>query len=326
MLDEVLALLRSMEDIPQPDQVLPPSSPFPQTGEESPSELGPAWLADFDALLQQSVFSDLALPIPDASEAEQLLQSLLNQEIAEANEAAVGQKPEVPAVPLEPPPLDNRLVLEPGGPDCVLENALPCESVSHSSQKSAETIDSSDTTLLRSVANCDLLESTATPLPSELDVVQLGQPYLLFGLAGSEYAVALAQVREICNPPAVTPIPRVPRWLCGVSQVRGDILSVVDLRAFLGLPPTRALTRPRLLVVHNALERFTAGLLVDGTRAICKFPDDRITPLDSPIEPLVHRYLIGQVQHASRILGVLDLERVLQSPEMRFPSPIRHGP
>jgi purine-binding chemotaxis protein CheW len=156
-----------------------------------------------------------------------------------------------------------------------------------------------------------------------------GKPYLVFSLAGADYAVDLANVREIGPPPGVTPLPHVPDWLLGVSNVRGDIVSIVDLRLFLGLPGNGArdpvaghYRRPRVLVVHSARDDLTTGLLVDGARSICRLTDDRITDVTAPVEQPVAPYLLGQADHAARPLRVLDLERLLQSPEMRPFEPI----
>jgi purine-binding chemotaxis protein CheW len=142
-------------------------------------------------------------------------------------------------------------------------------------------------------------------------------PHLQFIVAGRDYAVALTNVLEIRSPASVTPLPHVPPWLLGVSNLRGDIVSVVDLRLFLGLPLARPDRQPRLLVAHSTQEHLTTGLLVDGARAICRLTDERITEVTTPVEQSVLPYLLGQAENGSRTLRVLDLERLLQSPEMR---------
>jgi purine-binding chemotaxis protein CheW len=158
--------------------------------------------------------------------------------------------------------------------------------------------------------------------------VGAGNPYFVFTLAGADYAVALANVLEIGMPLPVAALPRVPDWLLGVSNVRGDIVSIVDLRLFFGLAAKGPRRRPRLLIVNSARNNLTIGLLVDGARAICRFTDDRVAEVTTPLggfgggppnppgEASIQPYLIGQVEHARRQLRILDLERLLQAPQM----------
>ncbi|MDH3349126.1 MAG: chemotaxis protein CheW, partial [Desulfobulbaceae bacterium] len=61
------------------------------------------------------------------------------------------------------------------------------------------------------------------------------QQFIIFTLAGTEYAVPASNVTEVGEMLQVTPLPNVPLWLKGVSNLRGDIISIVDLRSFLKL-------------------------------------------------------------------------------------------
>src|SRR5436190_369995 len=67
-----------------------------------------------------------------------------------------------------------------------------------------------------------------------------GEQFLIFTAAGTDFAAPLANIVEVGDAPLVTPLPCVPDWVLGVSNVRGDILSVLDLRTFFGLPPGAA--------------------------------------------------------------------------------------
>jgi hypothetical protein len=61
--------------------------------------------------------------------------------------------------------------------------------------------------------------------------------HVVFGLAGNTYAIPIDSVREIGRPPAMTSVPNVPDWVLGLVNVRGDIVSLVDLRDFPGGAP-----------------------------------------------------------------------------------------
>ena len=73
-----------------------------------------------------------------------------------------------------------------------------------------------------------------------------GYKYLLFTLHGRRYAVDLAQVAEIEEPPTLWPIPGVPACYPGAMNFHGSIVAVMDLAAFLGHP---AATPPEKVIV-----------------------------------------------------------------------------
>src|ERR1700730_1582918 len=72
--------------------------------------------------------------------------------------------------------------------------------------------------------------------------------YLAFGLAGETYAVQIECVAEILRPPPITEVPRAPDTILGVISVRGKLVTVVDLRRRLHLPPTAIDRKTRILL------------------------------------------------------------------------------
>jgi purine-binding chemotaxis protein CheW len=146
---------------------------------------------------------------------------------------------------------------------------------------------------------------------------------VIFALDGTTYCVSIANVSEIGIPPPVTPLPNVPAWMLGIANLRGDIISVVDLRAFLGLPPPESLRAARMMVVHTRDDELTAGLVVDDVQHIRTIVGDRFEAPSAPVEGHVATYLRGVCEHEGRLLVALDLERMLASPELRiFDSPV----
>jgi purine-binding chemotaxis protein CheW len=140
--------------------------------------------------------------------------------------------------------------------------------------------------------------------------------FVLLSIAATDYAVPETCVTELERVPAITPVPHVPAWLRGVTNLRGDILSVIDMRMFLGvdgpLPPAA-----RMLVVRLPDEEFSAGLLVDAVNRIVSLRPDDIRPPASPLEGPLIPYLRGVCTVGERLVAVLDLDRLLRSPEIR---------
>jgi purine-binding chemotaxis protein CheW len=141
--------------------------------------------------------------------------------------------------------------------------------------------------------------------------------YLLFTLHGLLYAVAVPQVLEVGRLPAITPVPNVPAWLRGVVNLRGEILSVIDVRTFLGLEEGHYTESSRMLVVKTLGEEMTTSLVVDQVKGFVQLPKTSVQTPAAPAEDKVAPYLAGVCEYADQTLAVFDLERLLRSPEVR---------
>jgi len=161
------------------------------------------------------------------------------------------------------------------------------------------------------------------------------QQYVIFKLAGAEYAAPAANIREVGEIITLTPVPNVPPWLLGVTNLRGDILSVVDLRTFLDLDqpdeveselmtPSASAGPREMLIVHLKRDPslISTGLVVDEVSDIRYLPLDRITEPAAPIEHQIAPYLQGVYDLEGRLLIMLDFERLLLSREMQQFEPI----
>ena len=140
--------------------------------------------------------------------------------------------------------------------------------------------------------------------------------YVLFSVAGAHYAVPQPHVTELDRVPAFTFVPNVPDWVRGITNRRGDILSVVDTRTLLGIERLAA-GSGRMLVVRLLDDSCSLGLLVDEVHQIVSVPPDEVRlpgpGLDGPLAP----FLAGLVELDQRTVAVLDLDRFLRSPLLR---------
>ena len=157
--------------------------------------------------------------------------------------------------------------------------------------------------------------AAVTPVrPGGLEPDQ-AERFVLFSIAAAHYAVAESFVTELDRVPAITPVPRVPAWLRGVASLRGDILSVVDLRIFLGLEPTPA--AGRMLVLRLPAEDFSLALLVDAVDGIVTFDEEAVHPPASTLEGPLAPFLSGMSVVGDQLIAVLDLDRFLRSSDIR---------
>jgi purine-binding chemotaxis protein CheW len=93
--------------------------------------------------------------------------------------------------------------------------------------------------------------------------------YLSFTSAGESYAVELRSVQEIVVPPPITFVPRAKKVILGVCSVRGQLVTVLDLRACLGFPALEVSRKRRILLGRTADDELM-GLLVDEVRQVVR--------------------------------------------------------
>lgn len=148
------------------------------------------------------------------------------------------------------------------------------------------------------------------------------EQYVIFSLAGTEYAVPIMNVTEIGYPLNVTAVPNVPDWILGVANLRGDLISMVDLRMFFGLERTTSGESTRMLVGRTFQEDLTVGLIVDRAHGIRHLPVEQMEKPTAGIDSQISPYLLGTYEHEGHLLVVLDLDRVLASSEMRQFEPL----
>jgi purine-binding chemotaxis protein CheW len=161
-------------------------------------------------------------------------------------------------------------------------------------------------------------QNTKATVPlGPLDRENQTERYVLFTLAGSRYAVPVPSILEIGRLPHITPVPNVPTWVRGVINLRGEILSVIDFRTFLGLEEAHHGEHSRMLVVKTARDEIMTSLIVDQVMGIAPLSKTRMETLAAPPGNKVMPYLQGAYEYEDQMCAVFDLERLLLSPEVR---------
>ncbi len=145
-------------------------------------------------------------------------------------------------------------------------------------------------------------------MPKELQIVGLR-------IGRETYGIPISLVREIVRVPEITPVPNSQQFFEGVINLRGKIISVVDLRKKFGensLPPDK---KNRIVVVE--LEDRTVGLIVHAASEVMKIAPSDIEPPSSVFLNAEVDYVTGVGKLKDRLVILLDLNRVLQSAELR---------
>lgn len=158
--------------------------------------------------------------------------------------------------------------------------------------------------------------------PSTASEVARPEQYLAFSLAGELYAIELLRIREIIEHVPVTRVPGMPPTVLGVINLRGRVVSVVDVAMKMGLGP-RPITQWSCFVIVETLldgERTALGLLADSVSEVLDLgPEDIAPPPSFGTRTPVH-YLRGLGRREQGFLLLLDLERLLSTEELLCPT------
>ena len=145
---------------------------------------------------------------------------------------------------------------------------------------------------------------------AEPESVPAGELHLVtFALDREEYGVPVVRVREVIRVSDITRVPQAPPHVRGVTNLRGRILPVVDLRSRLGLDAAAPTSRSRIVVVEVA-DR-VLGLLVDAVLQVTKLPVESVVPTPEEVRTAEADYLDGVARWNGRLIILLELEKAL---------------
>ena len=147
--------------------------------------------------------------------------------------------------------------------------------------------------------NADVPDSTA-----DQHILQ----FVGFRLGGKDYAFPIHQTREIVELQSITPTPEVPDHVVGVTNLRGQIIPIIDLQRV--LTPGAPATKSRQAVVVEVGGQLT-GCLVDSVTRVVRLPQNAIQTADDILDEDNARSVDGFAKHEGIILIVLDASRVI---------------
>lgn len=152
----------------------------------------------------------------------------------------------------------------------------------------------------------------ATPQP-----VSQGQ-YLTFYVAGEEYAVNILKVKEIIEFDTVTAVPNTAPWIRGVTNLRGNVVPVIDLAVKFGLPASQTSKFSCIVITEVSYngDRLTMGVMADSVSQVLDFLENEIeaTP---PFGTRVRlEFLLGMGKMGKKFCLILDIDKVLSADEI----------
>jgi purine-binding chemotaxis protein CheW len=133
----------------------------------------------------------------------------------------------------------------------------------------------------------------------------------IVGLSGEYFGVELETVREFTDLQRITPVPCCPDYIVGDMNLRGDILTVVDIRQALQMPVVGV--SPTVKVVVVPLGNALVGVLVDDVFDMLEVDPSEVSEVPIALKAINEIHVKGTVPYSGKMLVVLDLPRILSN-------------
>jgi purine-binding chemotaxis protein CheW len=130
--------------------------------------------------------------------------------------------------------------------------------------------------------------------------------YMTFSLSGRIYAFPAKQIIEIVQLPALTILEKTPDYIIGMMNLRGKIISVVDLRKFLGISQVPYSSDCQVLIIRSFDK--TIGIITDSVNDVIQFDTQNLEQLPYQSE---EKYISGIYKNLQNIVALLDLDKII---------------
>jgi len=136
---------------------------------------------------------------------------------------------------------------------------------------------------------------------------------VVFHIQDEEFGVPIEDIQEIIKVGTITPIPDTPEFIRGVINVRGDIVTTIDIKSRFAITRKKDNIARHVMITRQNDCLF--GLIVDEVTEVLRIDEKEIKPPPTMIKQIDKAYLKGIIVYEERLLILLDLARVLSEQE-----------
>jgi purine-binding chemotaxis protein CheW len=133
--------------------------------------------------------------------------------------------------------------------------------------------------------------------------------YCTFYIDGHYFGLDVLKVQEVIRSQHMTPVPLAPPEVCGLINLRGQIVTAIDLRGRLKLAPRRSNQEPVNVVVRT--DDGAVSLLVDEIGDVLEVPESVFERPPETMDPAAREMVLGAYKLPERLLLILDTERTV---------------
>jgi purine-binding chemotaxis protein CheW len=142
--------------------------------------------------------------------------------------------------------------------------------------------------------------------------------YLTFTLAEEVFALDIGKVREVLDFTGVTRVPRTPEFMCGVINLRGNVVPVVDMRRKFGMSVTEKGVNTCIIIIEVTVDYETTvlGAMADSVQEVLDLEPDQIEPPPRIGTKLNIEFIRGMGKRDEGFVMILDVDKVFSADEL----------
>lgn len=134
-----------------------------------------------------------------------------------------------------------------------------------------------------------------------------------FSLAGKDYGIDIMKVKEISKVDKFTYVPNTYPFVLGVHNLRGDIISLIDMRKMFNLPIEKEEKLLNVVIIH--VNEYMLGIVVDAINKVISVARENIQLPPSLLSDINIKYLSGVIEYNENLYLILDVDRIFPSDE-----------
>ncbi len=142
--------------------------------------------------------------------------------------------------------------------------------------------------------------------------------YLTFTLEEEEYGIGILKVKEIIGMMPITSVPRTPKFVKGVINLRGKVIPVIDLRSKFQMESISYTERTCIIVVEIDSQNDTVliGIVVDAVSEVLNIQEEDIEETPAFGTSLNTEYILGMAKMEGKVKILLNIDKVLSTDEI----------
>lgn len=133
--------------------------------------------------------------------------------------------------------------------------------------------------------------------------------FVIFELENEEYGIDILRVKEIKEMMNITRVPKAASYVCGVINLRGEVIPVVDLRRKFNLTEGERNSNTRIIIV--AVDDITVGMIVDTSSEVIEIGSQDIEAAPDGVGNVDQGYIYGIGKIDKRLIILLDIVKII---------------
>lgn len=145
--------------------------------------------------------------------------------------------------------------------------------------------------------------------------------YLTFTLGNEKYGINIINTREVLESTDLTRVPRMPDFMCGVINLRGSVVPVIDLKLKFGMADTGENSRNNIIVtevddIEGGDDKLTIGIYTDSVQKVLTIEPENIEAAPKIGIPIHTEFIFGMGKVDEEFIILLNINKILNSKDL----------